>query len=232
MKIDFVGGDIFLVNKPIGWTSFDVVNKIRCMVKGHLKIKKIKLGHAGTLDPLATGLLVLLAGPFTKKTEEFSDLEKEYTGKFFIGETTPSFDMETKTDQHFPTDHITESLMIEKTKLFIGNILQTPPRYSAKQINGERAYLSARRGDEIEMRKNMVEIKQFELSDIAIPETKFKIVCSKGTYIRSVAKDFGEALGSGAYLSELCRTRIGQYKLEDAMTMEMVDAVIKEMANV
>jgi tRNA pseudouridine55 synthase len=209
-------GRILLINKPLEWTSFDVVNKLRYK----LKIKKI--GHAGTLDPLATGLLIICTGKMTKRIEEFMGQEKEYTGKFTIGSTTPSHDLETEVSE--PTDiaHITSQAIADATKNFIGNISQLPPMHSAIRIGGKRAYEFARQGKEIELKHRDVVVSEFEITAVQLPHVSFRIVCSKGTYIRSIARDFGNALGVGAYLSELCRTRIGSFLLKDAQSIEDV----------
>jgi tRNA pseudouridine55 synthase len=213
---DFEAGAILLMDKPLTWTSFDVVKK----TKFALRIKKI--GHAGTLDPLASGLLILCTGKFTKRIEEIQAQEKEYTGTFVLGHTTPSFDLETEIDSTSPTDHLTEEMLREAAHSFLGEIDQTPPIYSAVKVNGERAYALARRGEEAEIKSKRITIKQFELTSIAGNQVDFKVVCSKGTYIRSLARDFGQKLGCGAYLSKLVRTRIGEYRLEDAMNLEQL----------
>jgi tRNA pseudouridine55 synthase len=209
-------GRILLIDKPFQWTSFDVVNKLRFK----LKIKKI--GHAGTLDPLATGLLIICVGKMTKRIEEFMGLEKEYTGKFVIGQTTPSYDLETPVTDPKDVSGITDAMVYTATLPFLGKISQLPPLHSAIKIGGKRAYEFARKGKEVTLQPREVEISQFEITQIALPEISFRIVCSKGTYIRSVARDFGEALGVGAYLSHLCRTRIGSYQLKDAIKIEEV----------
>src|SRR5690349_3890068 len=211
-------GRLLLINKPFEWTSFDVVNKLRYK----LKIKKI--GHAGTLDPLATGLLIICVGKMTKRIEEYMGLEKEYTGKFVIGQTTPSFDLETEVSEKKDISHITSFQIQEAAKSLTGKIDQLPPMHSAIKVGGKRAYQFARKGKEVELKPREVEIKEFEITGITLPEVAFRIVCSKGTYIRSIARDFGEALGVGAYLSQLCRTRIGNFKLENAQTIEEVTA--------
>jgi tRNA pseudouridine55 synthase len=213
---DFEAGAILLLDKPLTWTSFDVVKK----TKFALRIKKI--GHAGTLDPLATGLLILCTGKFTKRIEEIQVQEKEYTGTFVLGYTTPSFDLETEIDSTSPTDHLTEEMLLEATKSFLGEIDQTPPIYSAVKVNGERAYALARRGEEAEIKSKRVTIKQFELTAIEGNQVHFKVVCSKGTYIRSLARDYGQKLGCGAYLAKLVRTRIGEYRVEDAMSLDQL----------
>jgi tRNA pseudouridine55 synthase len=211
-------GRLILVNKPYEWTSFDVVNKLRY----RLKIKKI--GHAGTLDPLATGLLIICVGKMTKRIEEFMGQEKEYTGKFVIGQTTPSHDLETAISEAKDISGIDSQLLTETTKDFKGIISQVPPMHSAIRIGGKRAYQFARKDQEIELKPREVEVKEFDITSINLPEVSFRIVCSKGTYIRSIARDFGNQLGVGAYLSELCRTRIGTFHLKDALTIEEVTA--------
>ncbi len=221
MEIQLSGeGNLLLINKQREWTSFDVVNKLRYI----LKTKKI--GHAGTLDPLATGLLIICVGKMTKRIEEFMGQEKEYTGKFILGQTTPSHDLETEVTEQKDISGITETLIKEATKNFIGKISQLPPQHSAIRVAGKRAYEFARKGEEIELKPREVEVSEFEITAITLPEISFKIVCSKGTYIRSIARDLGDALGVGAYMSELCRTRIGSYRLENAVTIDEVRLVI------
>ena len=207
---------VLLINKPYEWTSFDVVNKLRKI----LKIKKI--GHAGTLDPLATGLLIICVGKMTKRIDEYMGWEKEYTGKFNLGQTTPSFDLETEVSEMKDISHLTESMIRNIPVQFLGKIKQTPPVHSAIKVGGKRAYEFARQGKELELQQRDVEISAFEITSIELPQVSFRIVCSKGTYIRSVARDFGEALGVGAYLSDLCRTRIGNFLLQDAIAPEAV----------
>lgn len=207
---------VLLINKPLRWTSFDVVNKLRYK----LKIKKI--GHAGTLDPLATGLLIICTGKMTKRIEEFMGFEKEYTGKFVLGQTTPSFDLETEVSEPIDISHLTPEMILNATKPLTGNIEQLPPAHSAIRIGGKRAYEFARKGQEVELKTREVEVREFEITSIQLPIVNFRISCSKGTYIRSIARDFGENLGVGAYLSELCRTRIGDYWLENAQTIDEV----------
>lgn len=226
MNIDFVEGDVLLVNKPLEWTSFDAINKIKCLIKHHLGLKKTKVGHAGTLDPLATGLLIVCVGKFTKKIDDYQAQEKEYTGTFVLGKTTPSSDLETKIDAEYPTEHINEELINSMIPKFIGEIDQTPPLFSAKKIHGERAYELARRGENIELPSRKIEITRFEITRIELPEIDFKVVCSKGTYIRALARDFGKALQSGAYLKALCRTRIGEFKLEDAYSLDDIEQIV------
>lgn len=205
---------MLLINKPLEWTSFGVVRKVR----GILKLKKV--GHAGTLDPLATGLLILCTGKMTKRIEEFQSQEKEYTGKFIIGQTTPSYDLETTPSEPVDYSHITEKEIYEAAKVFEGEIDQVPPLHSAIKVNGKRAYQLARAGQDAELKSRKINITIFEITAIHLPEVSFKVVCSKGTYIRSLARDFGNELGVGAYLSELCRTRIGDFLLQDAIGLE------------
>ena len=230
---DFRTGEVLLMNKPLTWTSFPVVNKMKWLIKNHpsmlLDGKKIqpKIGHAGTLDPLATGLLIVCTGKQTKNIESYQAQEKEYTGTFYIGATTPCYDMEKPIDKHYPTEHITDELIEETTKHFTGNIQQTPPLFSAIKINGKRAYDIARAGETAEIKSKEITISVFEITRIALPEVDFRVICSKGTYIRSLARDFGEALLSGAHLTALCRTRIGEYKLSDAMDIEEFEAGLK-----
>lgn len=216
----FLDGQVLLINKPYEWTSFDVVKKIRNAISRRTGIKKIKVGHAGTLDPLATGLLIVCTGKFTKRIDEFQSQEKEYTGTFFIGATTPSFDKETETDNTFEIKHITEKLLIDISQQFIGEIDQIPPIYSAVKVKGVRAYMHARNQKDIKLTTRKIQINTFELTKIDLPLVYFRLVCSKGTYVRSLARDYGKALNSGAYLIELERTRIGNYHLSNAITME------------
>lgn len=227
MDFDFQKGEVLLINKPSGWTSFDVVNKIRFLLRGHTGIRKIKVGHAGTLDPLATGLLILCTGKFTKKIENFQSLEKEYTGTFFMGATSPSFDRETEIDQEYETRHINEELLHNTTKQFIGIIDQVPPLFSAIRVKGKRAYKLARDKEEVELPARKVTVHSFELTKTDLPEVAFRISCSKGTYIRSIARDFGKALNSGAYLNSLYRTKIGSFNVEDALTIEQFENLIR-----
>ncbi len=217
---NFPEGEVLLFNKPYKWTSFSVVNSIRYLLKHHTGIKKIKVGHAGTLDPLATGLLIICTGKFTKKIDTYQGLEKEYTGSFTLGSTTPSFDLETEPDQSYPIDHISETLLKETAKKFIGDIEQTPPVYSAIKIDGKRAYQYARKNQDVKIKSKIVNISEFEITAISMPLINFRVVCSKGTYIRSLANDFGRMLNSGAYLSSLTRTRIGSFKLEDSLEID------------
>lgn len=211
-EFNFAEGELLLINKPYKWTSFDVVGKIR----NSLKPLKLKVGHAGTLDPLATGLLIICTGKLTKQIDTFQAQEKEYTGTMVLGASTPSFDMETVVDQEYPIDHLTNELIYAATAAFKGDIQQYPPAHSAVKVNGERLYVKARRGEETELRLRFVSVPEFEITRIALPEVDFRIVCSKGTYIRSLISDFGTALNSGAYLSKLIRTRNGEFLLENA----------------
>jgi tRNA pseudouridine55 synthase len=228
---DFESGEILLVNKPYGWTSFDVVNKVRYTIKKELGIQKIKIGHAGTLDPLATGLLILCTGKSTKKIEEFVGFDKEYTGTFMLGATTPSYDLETGINGQFPTNHVTSEAIKEATNQFIGPIQQVPPQFSAKKVEGKRAYRFARQDVEIELKPNAVEISAFEITQIKLPEVMFRIACSKGTYIRSLARDLGQALNTGAHLTALCRTRIGPWYLRDAYEVEGILELVRRSAH-
>jgi len=217
---DFKNGQILLIDKPLEWTSFQVVNKLRWTIKKRFNLKKIKVGHAGTLDPLATGLLIICTGKFTKRIEEFQAQVKEYTGTFTIGSTTPSYDLETEIDNRFPTDHLTEQLIKETTLQFIGEIEQKPPIFSAIKKDGKRLYELARAGETTEIKSRKVTIDTFEITNINLPKIEFRIVCSKGTYIRSMAYDYGKALNSGAHLSSLRRTKIGNFSIDDASTIE------------
>ncbi len=209
-------GQVLLINKPLRWTSFDAVKKLRYK----LKIKKI--GHAGTLDPLATGLLIICTGKMTKKINDFMGMEKEYTGSLVIGQTTPSFDLETPVTDPVEISHISPEAIQQAIQQFTGIIQQSPPLHSAIKVNGKRAYELARAGEVTELKKREVEIKIFEVVNIDLPRIDFRVVCSKGTYIRSLARDVGEALGVGAYLSALCRTRIGPYTLAEALSPDEV----------
>jgi tRNA pseudouridine55 synthase len=211
-EFNFAEGELLLINKPYKWTSFDVVGKIR----NSLKPLKLKVGHAGTLDPLATGLLILCTGKLTKQIDTFQAEEKEYTGTMVLGATTPSFDMETPIEEEFSLEGLNDQMIYDATKAFIGDIQQYPPAHSAVKVNGERLYVKARRGEETELRLRFVTVPEFEITRIALPEVDFRIVCSKGTYIRSLVSDFGKALQNGAHLSKLTRTRSGNFLLENA----------------
>jgi tRNA pseudouridine55 synthase len=228
----FLEGRVILINKPYHWTSFDAVNKVKGIINKKARTEqcengderperpKLKIGHAGTLDPLATGLLILCTGKFTKRIEEFQAQEKEYTGTFFIGATTPCFDMEQEVDAKYPTEHISPEMIYEAARNLTGSIQQIPPVFSAMKINGKRAYDLARKGLVPEMKPKTVVISVFEITRIELPYVDYKVVCSKGTYIRSLARDFGLALKSGAYVSALCRTRIGEFLVENALNIE------------
>jgi tRNA pseudouridine55 synthase len=218
--MNFLEGTTILVDKPFGWTSFDVVNKIRWNIKQKLGIKKIKVGHAGTLDPLATGLLVVCIGKHTKLIESLTGAPKTYSGTFLVGKTTPSFDLETEYNHDFPIDHITIEQMESVRKSFIGEQLQTPPIYSAKQVDGKRAYDFARAGKEIILKQVQIDISHFVINTERFPEIDFHIGCSKGTYIRSIANDFGQKLNSGATLIALRREESGDYHIRDAKNVE------------
>ena len=224
-SIDFAQG-VILIDKPYQWTSFDIVGKIKSLIKHQLKIKT-KVGHAGTLDPLATGLLILCTGSNTKRIEEFQALEKEYIGTMILGATRPSFDMETEIDNTYEIGSISREELVEATKTFTGNISQIPPLFSAKKIEGQRAYEFARKGIEKKLEPKNVLISKFEITKINLPEISFCVVCSKGTYIRSLVHDFGKKLNNGAYLSELRRTRIGKYHVDNAHNIEQIEEIIK-----
>ena len=215
-------GDVLVFDKPYQCTSFDLVSKVKKYIRQRRDVArnvptKIKIGHAGTLDPLATGVMIVCVGSFTKKIEQFQNQEKEYTGTFLLGATTPSFDLEKPVDNTFPIEHITEKKIHETAKSFIGEQEQTPPHFSAVKVKGKRAYLLARQGKEPEIKPKIITISTFEITKIALPEIDFRIVCSKGTYIRSIARDFGKKLENGAHLSALRRTRIGEFRVEDAI---------------
>jgi len=216
----FEEGQVLLFDKPLYWTSFDLVNKIRNILRSSLGLKKIKVGHAGSLDPLASGLMIVCTGRATKRVEEYLNLDKEYVATFTAGATTPSFDLETEIDGHFPTDHITEELIKEKLNGFLGEQKQLPPLYSAKYIAGKRAYEYARKGIHVELQPATVYFRELEILSFNPPEIKVRILCSKGTYIRSFARDLGKSLNSGCYLSALVRISIGEFKLCDSYNIE------------
>lgn len=235
-SFDFYNGEVILINKPYKWTSFDAVNKIRNVLKKiqppdfdstvidkngkKVRPPKLKVGHAGTLDPLATGLLIICTGKLTKQIDSYQAQEKEYTGTFFLGATTPSSDLETKVNETFPVNHLTNDIIHKTAKTFTGRIMQSPPLHSAVKIEGQRAYEMARRGEVHVIQPKEVEVIVFEITKIELPVIDFRVVCSKGTYIRSLASDFGKALNSGAYLASLCRTRIGNFKLDNALEIK------------
>ena len=214
---EFLSGQIFLIDKPLGWTSFDLVKKAKNLIRTKYNLKKIKVGHAGTLDPLATGLLIVCTGKFTKRISEIQGQTKIYTGEITLGGTTASYDLETEIDARYQISHITKRLMHDIALLFTGEIDQKPPIFSALKRDGERLYEKARRGESIEIEARKVRVHSFEITAIEMPKISFEIKCSKGTYIRSIAHDFGAALDSGAHLSKLCRTAIGDYKLKNAL---------------
>lgn len=226
MSKDFRSGELLLINKPYTWSSFQAVNKLKHALKKHPslllddKYVHLKIGHAGTLDPLATGLLIICTGKKTKEISSFQDLPKEYTGTFFIGATTPCYDKEKEVDATYPTEHITKELVLETAKSFIGKQEQVPPMFSAVKVDGKRLYKLARIGEEIELKARPIEILDFEITGCELPFVDFRIACTKGTYIRSIARDFGLALNSGAYLDTLCRTKIGEFTIENSLTPE------------
>jgi len=225
---DFLEGQILLIDKPLTWSSFQAVNKLKYVLKRKYDLpKKFKIGHAGTLDPLATGLLIICTGKFTKKITEIQAQTKEYTGTIVLGATTPSYDMETEVDATFPTEHINEALILETTKQFLGEIDQKPPVFSAIKKDGKRLYEHARAGEEVEIASRKTTIFEFEITRIALPEIDFRVQCSKGTYIRSLAFDFGKALQSGGYLSVLRRTKIGDYSVENGITPEAFEKTLE-----
>jgi len=218
---DFLEGQILLIDKPLTWSSFQAVNKLKYILKRKYDLpKKFKIGHAGTLDPLATGLLIICTGKFTKKITEIQAQAKEYTGTITVGATTPSYDLETEVDATFPTEHISEALILETTKQFLGEIDQKPPVFSAIKKDGKRLYEHARAGEEVEIASRKTTIHEFEITRIALPEIDFRVKCSKGTYIRSLAFDFGIALNSGAHLTALRRTKIGDYDVINGVSLE------------
>ena len=219
-KEDYLSGQVLLIDKPLNWTSFQVVNKLRWELRQAFNIKKIKVGHAGTLDPLATGLLVICTGKMTKQIDSFQAQIKEYTGTFVIGSTTPSFDLETEINKSFPIEHITEDLIKKTTKQFTGEIQQFPPIFSAIKKDGKRLYEFARAGEYVEIKPRTVHISEFKITKMDGQQIDFKVVCTKGTYIRSLANDFGKAMQSGAHLSALRRTKIGEFNVSDSLTVE------------
>jgi tRNA pseudouridine55 synthase len=217
---DYLTGQVLLIDKPLHWTSFQAVNKLRWEIRHALNIKKIKVGHAGTLDPLASGLLIICTGKMTKQLNTFQGQDKEYTGTFVIGSTTPSFDLETEVNKTYPINHITEDLIHNTTKQFIGEISQFPPVFSAIKKDGKRLYEFARAGEDVDIKSRTVRISEFEITKIDKNTINFRVVCSKGTYIRSLAHDFGKALNSGAHLSALRRTKIGDFHVNNALSPE------------
>ena len=226
--MNILEGEIFYINKPLNWTSFNVVNKIRWKLQKTMKIKKIKVGHAGTLDPLATGVMILCTGKATKRIEEFQYQTKEYIATLKLGETTPSFDLELPVDNTYPVEHITRETVEEVIPQFKGEIWQVPPVYSAVKIDGKRAYDYARNGEEVEIQPKLLAIDEIEILNCDLPYLTLRIVCSKGTYIRALARDIGQALGSGAHLTALCRTRIGEVTLNHCSE---IDELIEKIEN-
>ncbi|MFC4095460.1 tRNA pseudouridine(55) synthase TruB [Euzebyella saccharophila] len=216
-KEDFLSGQILLIDKPLTWSSFQAVNKLKWAIRKKFQLKKIKIGHAGTLDPLATGLLIICCGKFTKKIPELQGQEKEYTGTITLGGTTPSYDLETEVDQTFSTEHITEQMIYDTVRSFVGDIEQKPPVFSALKKDGKRLYEYARAGKEVEIKSRTVHIAAFEITNIQMPHVEFRVQCSKGTYIRSLAHDLGLKLASGAHLTALRRTKIGEFNVNNAL---------------
>ncbi len=223
--MDFISGEVIAVDKPLGWTSFDAVKRIRGAIQRKLNVKKFKVGHAGTLDPLATGVLIICTGRATRDIERLQNGTKEYIATIKLGATTPSFDLETEIDKTFPYEHITEEMVKEVLPRFMGKIMQVPPVYSAVKIDGKRAYKYARKGAEVELKAKPLVIEELELLSCDLPELRLRIVCSKGTYIRALTRDIGMALNSGAHLTALCRTRVGDIRLDDCLSID--DAVKK-----
>lgn len=218
-RMDFITGEIIGIDKPLGWTSFDAVKRVRGAIQRRLHLKKFKVGHAGTLDPLATGVLIVCTGRATKRIDELQNGDKEYVATIRLGATTPSFDLETEVDAVYPWEHITRERVEEIIPTFIGKIMQVPPVFSAVKVDGKRAYNLARKGKEVELKAKSLYIKEMELLGMDMPEITLRIVCSKGTYIRALARDLGEALGSGAHLTGLRRTRVGDVRVEDCLTI-------------
>ena len=226
MAFHFWDGEVLLVNKPLGWTSFDVVNYLRYTICKAFKIKKLKVGHAGTLDPMATGLLIICTGKMTKQIDQFQGMDKVYIGQMYLGATTPSYDKETEPDRQFDTKSLDFDLLKTKSRLFLGEIDQVPPLFSAIKIKGERAYNLARKKEDVRLKSRKVTIDQFDILTYNPPEVDFHVKCSKGTYIRSLVRDFGESLNNGAYLTGLKRTQIGKYSLSDAWNLPSLKEVI------
>ena len=227
-KDSFLEGELLLINKPIGWTSFQIVNKIRWLIKSQYDLKKIKVGHAGTLDPLAEGLLILCTGKWTKKIDEFQGQDKLYSGIFYLGATTPSFDLETEINSRQSIEHIDENILLESTNKFIGDQFQIPPIYSAIKQNGKKLYEYARKGETIELKKRKINISEFTITKIELPKVHFKVKCGKGTYIRSLANDYGLELKSGAYLYKLKREGIGDFNIKDAISIDEFAKIINK----
>ncbi len=228
--MNFKEGEVLCFDKPLRWTSFAVVNKIRYHLCRKLKVKKLKVGHAGTLDPLATGVMIVCTGKATKRIEEFQYHTKEYVATLQLGATTPSYDLEKEIDATYPTDHITREMVETTLQRFVGTIEQVPPAFSACKVNGSRAYELARNGDEVELKAKTLVIDEIELLECQLPEIKIRVVCSKGTYIRALARDIGEALQSGAHLTALVRTRVGSVTLADCMNVEQFPEWLDQQA--
>lgn len=226
--MDFKAGEVLFLDKPYRWTSFNLVNRVRYQLSKKIGVKKLKVGHAGTLDPLATGVMIICTGKATKRIEEFQYHTKEYIATLQLGATTPSYDLEKEIDATYPTEHITCEMVEEILKQFIGEIQQIPPAFSACKIDGKRAYDLARKGEEVELKPKLLVIDEIELLECNLPEIKIRVVCSKGTYIRALARDIGEALNSGAHLTGLIRTRIGEIKLEDCMSFDQFSEWLQE----
>ena len=224
--MDFISGEIIGIDKPLGWTSFDAVKRLRGAIQRRLRVKKFKVGHAGTLDPLATGVLIVCTGRATRMIETLQNGSKEYIAEITLGATTPSYDLETEVDETYPWEHITRDLIEETLPKFVGNVMQVPPVFSAVKIDGKRAYNLARKGKEVELKAKPLEIKEIEILGFEGNKLTIRVVCSKGTYIRALARDIGEALGSGAHLSALRRTRVGEIKIEDCLTIDRAVEVI------
>lgn len=226
--MDFISGEIIGIDKPLGWTSFDVVKRLRGSIQRRLRVKKFKVGHAGTLDPLATGVLIVCTGKATRRIEELQSGEKEYYATVVLGATTPSYDLETEVDAFYPTDHITEDLVKEVLQSFKGDIMQVPPVFSAVKIDGKRAYKYARTGKRLELSAKPIKISEIEFISLQDNELKFRVVCGKGTYIRALARDLGHALKSGAHLKELRRTKVGNISINDCLK---IDEAVEKIAN-
>ena len=227
----FEEGEVFLIDKPLDWTSFDAVNLIRSVIKRYHGIRKLKVGHAGTLDPLATGLLIICTGRMTKQIDNFQAQEKVYTGTMLLGQTTPTYDLESEPDAFYPTDNITEEMMEEARKSFLGDIMQRPPKFSAIKIQGKRAFEYARSDEEVALKERLVHIEDFKIDTTDFPVIKFEVKCSKGTYIRSLVNDFGKRLNSGACMTSLRRTMIGDFSVDDArdlmhLKQEIIDSAV------
>ena len=227
-KNSFIEGKMLLINKPVGWTSFQIVNKVRWLIKSQYDLKKIKVGHAGTLDPLAEGLLILCTGKWTKKIDEFQGQDKVYSGIFHLGATTPSFDLETEINSRQSIEHIDKNILLKSTNKFIGDQFQVPPIYSAIKQNGKKLYEYARNGETIELKKRKINISEFKITKIELPKVHFKVKCGKGTYIRSLANDYGLELKSGAYLYKLKRERIGGFNIKDALSIVEFEKIINK----